>query len=553
MVAPPAMHASASTRVRLCPWVSRSHLGKFLDRASRGVSARRASVPASFSAPFRTATLPRRTLSPLLARARRPTPAPLRASADAPPDSEDASLSRTPLDPGAVRSPRPGDRVSGDGSRDWGVLVLLAAAAIFVCYADRSNISTAIIPMAHQFGWDKIREGGVLSAFFYGYALTQLLGGRLADRVGGKPVLLFGVLAWSLATFVTPEAAAAGVAPLLIARVTLGAGEGVAFPAVHALIARHVPKERQTTAVAAVTAASYAGAAFAFGVTPSIVVNGGWEAAFYTFGAAAVVWVPLWVPARFAVVNDEFVDGSRASRPERERVANPDSRRAVDWFEEWSGLIRTREVRAICVAQFAQSWGGYGLLSWLPTYFEEALGVPVADLAAFTVLPYFIQGVLGVGSGLWADALIREGKCSVKLVRRVFQTVGMVGPAVCMLAAAALGGAAGGGAAEADVFAAAAAVDVGLALSALTLAGVSVSHLDVAPRHAGLVFATGNTCATAAGIVAVPASGFILEATGQNWSAVFGVIAALYVAGAAVWWAWVGDAPVEADAVTTNE
>ena len=319
------MHASASTRVRLCPWVSRSHLGKFLDRASRGVSARRASVPASFSAPFRTSTLPRRTLSPLLARARRPTPAPLRASADAPPDSEDASLSRTPLDPGAVRSPRPGDRVSGDGSRDWGVLVLLAAAAIFVCYADRSNISTAIIPMAHQFGWDKIREGGVLSAFFYGYALTQLLGGRLADRVGGKPVLLFGVLAWSLATFVTPEAAAAGVAPLLIARVTLGAGEGVAFPAVHALIARHVPKERQTTAVAAVTAASYAGAAFAFGVTPSIVVNGGWEAAFYTFGAAAVVWVPLWVPARFAVVNDEFVDGSGASRPERERVANPDS------------------------------------------------------------------------------------------------------------------------------------------------------------------------------------------------------------------------------------
>ena len=137
-----------------------------------------------------------------------------------------------------------------------------------MCYADRSNISTAIIPMAHQFGWDKIREGGVLSAFFYGYALTQLLGGRPADRVGGKHVLLFGVLAWSLATFVTPEAAAAGVAPLLIARVTLGAGEGVAFPAVHALIARHVPKERQTTAVATVTAASYAGAAFAFGVTP---------------------------------------------------------------------------------------------------------------------------------------------------------------------------------------------------------------------------------------------------------------------------------------------
>ena len=103
--------------------------------------------------------------------------------------------------------------------------------------------------------------------------------------------------------------------------------------------------------------------------------------------------------------------------------------------------------------------------------------------------------------------------------------------------------------ADADVFAAAACVDVGLALSALTLAGVSVSHLDVAPKHAGLVFATGNTCATIAGLVAVPVSGLILERTNQNWSLVFGVIAAVFVLGAAVWCAWVGDEPVAADDV----
>lgn len=41
--------------------------------------------------------------------------------------------------------------------------------------------------------------------------------------------------------------------------------------------------------------------------------------------------------------------------------------------------------------------------------------------------------------------------------------------------------------------------DVGLGLSTLTLAGVSVSHLDIAPRHAGAVFGLGNTFATLAG------------------------------------------------------
>jgi len=462
------------------------------------------------------------------------------------------------LAPPDTATTRPGDRTDGDGSSDWITLTALAAAAIFVCYADRSNISTAIIPMAEAFSWDKIAEGGVLSAFFYGYALTQIVGGRAADRFGGKNVLLFGVVAWSLATFFTPAAAAAGTAPLLLARVSLGAGEGVAFPAVHALIARHVPLERRTTAVATVTAASYAGAAFAFGATPRLVLAGGWEAAFYAFGAAALLWVPLWVPARFQVVPSRNSRHKSAPR-RRARDDASDSLRAsekpfdderVGALREWWALAKTREVRAICAAQFAQSWGSYGLLSWLPTYFDEALGVSLVDLPAFTVLPYFIQGVVGVLSGACADRIIAEKKATTLFVRRAFQAAGMVGPAVCLLAAAWLGrGGLDGRVADANVFAAAACVDVGLALSALTLAGVSVSHLDVAPKHAGLVFATGNTCATIAGLVAVPVSGLILERTNQNWSLVFGVIAAVFVLGAAVWCAWVGDEPVAADDV----
>ena len=243
------------------------------------------------------------------------------------------------LAPPDTATTRPGDRTDGDGSSDWITLTALAAAAIFVCYADRSNISTAIIPMAEAFSWDKIAEGGVLSAFFYGYALTQIVGGRAADRFGGKNVLLFGVVAWSLATFFTPAAAAAGTAPLLLARVSLGAGEGVAFPAVHALIARHVPLERRTTAVATVTAASYAGAAFAFGATPRLVLAGGWEAAFYAFGAAALLWVPLWVPARFQVVT---------SRDSRRKARLGDARattRAIDDRRPTRRFPTTRQTR----------------------------------------------------------------------------------------------------------------------------------------------------------------------------------------------------------------
>ena len=61
----------------------------------------------------------------------------------------------------------------------------------------RVNLSVAIVYMVNgsdkgvHFHWDEAQQGIILGMFFYGYVLTQLPGGRLAELVGGK--WLFGV------------------------------------------------------------------------------------------------------------------------------------------------------------------------------------------------------------------------------------------------------------------------------------------------------------------------------------------------------------------------
>lgn len=78
------------------------------------------------------------------------------------------------------------------GKRRWSArytYIGLAFLASFICYTDRVNISVAAIAMQAHFGWSDTTKGFVLSSFFVGYMLSQIPGGWLASRIGGKAVM----------------------------------------------------------------------------------------------------------------------------------------------------------------------------------------------------------------------------------------------------------------------------------------------------------------------------------------------------------------------------
>ena len=69
---------------------------------------------------------------------------------------------------------------------------------------DKVNISVAIIPMAQDFGWSPTTSGFVQSSFFFGYMLSQIPGGYVVSRAGGRRILPVGVGIWSAATAAVP-------------------------------------------------------------------------------------------------------------------------------------------------------------------------------------------------------------------------------------------------------------------------------------------------------------------------------------------------------------
>jgi len=398
-------------------------------------------------------------------------------------------------------------------------VVLLCFFSTFICYIDRVNISVAIIPMAEQFGWSDTQRGLVLSSFFVGYLITQVLGGWLAAKLGGKAVLGFGVLWWSLFTFLTPMSAMASFPILIATRIAMGLGEGVAFPATYNLLGRWVPLRERSRAAAFNLSAIPLGTLFAVTATPFIAVSFGWQAVFYAFGAVGFVWFLFWW----------YYAGDRPAVPvSSEDVSESDSDATDHAVEEsiakdvdipWRLIFSRAPVWAIIVGHFCNNWGLYVLLSWLPSYFSSQLGVNLRSVWIFVAPPWIASFLCSNLSGWIADRMIVSGY-SVTFTRKTMQTIGMLGPALALSALATAD----------DAVTAVVLLSISLGLASFAFAGVGCNHLDISPRHAGVIFGISNTGATIPGIVGVAVTGVLVDRTGTYASA-FYLTAGVYLIG----------------------
>ncbi|CAG8440463.1 5083_t:CDS:2 [Ambispora leptoticha] len=473
------------------------------------------------------------------------------------------------------------------------IVIGLCAFALLISYADRTNLAVGIVYMSKEFNWDSTTEGAVLSAFFFGYFMTQVIGGALADKFGGKIVLGTAAFCWSAFTFLTPPAAKHGLYTLLLCRVLLGVGEGAAFPSIHSIISLWAPISERSRMVGITTSIGYFGSVIALPASTWLGSGpGGWESIFYFFGALGGVWLILWVifaqssPAEYQGITIEeynWINGNSSVQPTRyqqleenqtgidiedvnmdsndiivaagsisgsikgedeeeseELVIEETSNTLPSSFKKrqyetknipWNRILKHREVWAILIAQFCNSLGYFVILTWLPTFFNDHFNVDVKKLGYFAVLPYIVQGVTGCFVGVIGDFAINKIGLRIITLRRFAQLIGSMGMAVFMLLATFQATTIAQG-----VFY----IACGMGLNTFTLVGVVMSQLDIAPRYAGTIFSLGNTVATIPGFFGVALTGWILDITGHNWGIIWSICALFYVVGGCSFSLWAG-------------
>ena len=373
--------------------------------------------------------------------------------------------------------------------------------------------------MQETFGWSDTTKGFVLSSFFIGYMILQAPSGWLANKIGGKFVLGFAVLSWSVFTILTPVAAMISLPLLIAVRIAMGLGEAAMFPASYSLFSRWVPEAERSRSMGFLASGIPLGTLFALTTTGWIVSRYGWPSVFYTFGLAGLVWAVFWYYKATSYPGEH--PGITAE--ELELLGNSSGSKQDAASIPWKKLLSHRAVLAVFVNHFCTNWGIYMMLAWLPSYFRDAQSLSVTSAGFYSAAPWLTMFVMTNIAG-WAADRLRTRGYSLTFVRKLMQSAGLAGSAVFFLLAL-----------HADTPLIALSVMCGaLAFIALTFSGYVPNFLDIAPRYADVLVGISNTFATIPGIVGVALAGWLLDQTG-SYAGLFMTVAAVQVFGAIIW------------------
>jgi MFS family permease len=318
----------------------------------------------------------------------------------------------------------------------------------FLTYYDRQCIARAQEDIQTSLGISDSEMGLVFGAFWLAYALFEIPGGWLGERVGARFTLTRIVLAWSLFTALT--GAATGLYSLLVYRLLFGVGEAGAYPNMAHVQSRWLPRIEQARAGGAIWFCARSGAAFApliFGTItrgveslqqaagasfPSFAAIASWRVGFLLSGAIGVLWCLAFYPwfrddpAEKAGVNEAELQHIESGRGNLESSHRIDGR-------VWRRLFASPSLWAMATYYICGSFGWSFFVSWMPRYLKESHGVSFEKSEWSSAWPLLCGGVACLVGGVLSDALVERTGWR-RLGRAVFPVSGCLVAAAAMLA-----------------------------------------------------------------------------------------------------------------------
>ncbi|TFI59827.1 MFS transporter [Sphingomonas parva] len=274
------------------------------------------------------------------------------------------------------------------GTRGGGrVLAILLLAYIFN-FIDRQIIGVLAVPIRAEFELDDktLSYLGVVFALFYSTIAIPIA--WLADRKSRVGIIAGSVAIWSLFT------AACGMVQnygqLVVARMGVAFGEAGGIAPSYSLIADYFPKSRRARALALFSLGIPLGSALG-------IFFGGWLASHLSWRSAFVIVGLAGLPAALLIkllIRD----------PERGALDSADGRSSEPAPPLATVIAALARIPSFWLLSFGAASGsilGYGLIFWLPSFFNRSFDLPLSAVGWFYGSIVLVGGVAGTWLGGW--------------------------------------------------------------------------------------------------------------------------------------------------------
>jgi MFS transporter, ACS family, aldohexuronate transporter len=370
------------------------------------------------------------------------------------------------------------------------LILLIAWMSYLTVYIARLGVGPMAPFIKKGLGLTNTQVGSLVSATAIVYAPTLIVGGWMVDRIGVRPVLVFGILIsgiCSAAVFLAPS-----YTTIFIILLLSGLGAGCILPsAVKAIVMWFPPGERATALGINQTAINFAGIIGAI-VLPTVAVILGWRYGFLFIGFGALV---ICFCCGVIYRNPQ----PQSNLPIPNRV--PDSIPGLSTSRMITGLLGLRDFRMIVLAAFLLGVVEFATMANLVLYLTEGLAYGSVAAGGLLAMTEF-AGALGKPvTGFVSDRLLSN--------RRIIPLGAMAAIAGVMCFVLATGWCRHGW-----VLHPALAV---LGLTSIGWSGLYVASISELTRReaAGTAVGLGTSIAVLSVIVGPPFFGYVVDVTGS--------------------------------------
>ena len=380
-----------------------------------------------------------------------------------------------------------------------GIVLLLLCLMYLILFVNRVSISTAAPLIKAELHLNNTELGLVFSAFAIPYALFQLVGGWIGDRLGPRITLSACCAIVGISTVLT--GAAGGFRSLFVLRVVLGFGEGAAFPTATRVMSSWTPVKSWGFAQGVVHSFGRIGNALTPPLMAALLAWVSWRGSFVILGVVSLFWLCVWA---WYFRNDprQHPCISKAEMAELPQRSGADrSAMAVD-AKTWFHLAR--RILPVTVVDFCYGWTLWLFLSWIPAFFFENYRLNLGASAMLSAGVLFAGVVGDTVGGVVTDRILRVTG-SLRLARCSVIVMGFLGAFLSLVPVILIH----------DLKVAAVCLSLAFFFAELIVAPIWAVPMDIAPRHAGSASGMMNFGFGVAGLVSPSSFGYMVDRTGS--------------------------------------